>query len=72
MMLPPSASEETPEPNSEDTRSTYKDPQSVAASPLNLLFSESEGEGDIRRVTVTDRGSRPQLSRVDVQGVPAD
>jgi hypothetical protein len=69
---PPSASEETPEPNSEDTHSTDKDPQSDAASPLSLLFSESEDEGDVRRVTVTDCRSHPQLARVDVQGVPAD
>ena len=42
------------------------------ASPLSLLFSESEDEGDVKRVMVTDHGSRPQFARVDVQGVPAD
>ena len=42
------------------------------ASPLSLLFSESEDEGDVKRVMMTDHGSRPQFARVDVQGVPAD
>ena len=38
-------------------------------SPLSLLFSESEDEGDVKRVTVTDHGRCPQFARVDVQGV---
>ena len=53
-------------------RSTNRDPQSDAVNPLSLLFSESENEGEVRRVMVTDRGSRLQLARVEDQGVPAD
>ena len=55
-----------------DSPSTSKVREVKNMSPLSLLFSESEDEGDVKRVMVTDQGSRPQIARVDVQGVPAD
>ena len=41
-------------------------------NPLSLLFSESDEDGDVKQVMVTDSGSHPQLARVNVMGVPAD
>ena len=35
-------------------------------NPLSLLFSESDEDGDVKQVMVTDSGSRPQLARVNV------
>ena len=48
---------------------THSNGEAENVSPLSLLFSESEDEGDVKRVTVTDHGSCPQFVRVDVQGV---
>ena len=55
-----------------DSPSTSKVREVKNMSPLSLLFSESEDEGDVKRVMVTNQGSRPQIACVDVQGVPAD
>jgi hypothetical protein len=44
-------------------------PDNQSLNPCDLLLSDSE---DVRQVRVTDSGSRTQLARVDVQGVPAD
>ena len=67
--VPPVCSEVTEVP---DSPSTSKVLEVKNMSPLSLLFSESEDEGDVKRVMVTDQGSRPQIACVDVQGVPAD
>ena len=64
-----SRSEVTPGNRSPSPETT---PTRHPASPLNLLFSESDEEGDVRQVTVTDSGSRSQLARVSVHGVPAE
>ena len=39
--------------------------------PLDLLYSSSEEESDIRRVRVSDKGSESLYARVLIQGVPA-
>lgn len=70
--VPSGSSQEVQEPNLEDTPTTDEDAQFETIIPLSLLFFESGDEGDISTVMVTDRGSRPQLARVDIQGVPAD
>ena len=67
--VPPVCSEVTEVP---DSPSTSKVREVKNMSPLSLLFSESEDEGDVKRVMVTDQGSRPQIAHVDVQGVPSD
>ena len=67
--VPPVCSEVTEVP---DSPSTSKVREVKNMSPLSLLFSELEDEGDVKRMMVTDQGSRPQIARVDVQGVPAD
>lgn len=59
-------------PNPGETPYAHKVPQEDSVTPLSLFFSESEDEGDVKRVMVTDHGSRPQLARMDIQGVPAD
>ena len=64
-----SRSEVTPGNRSPSPETT---PTLHPANPLNLLFSESDEEGDVRQVTVTDSGSRSQLARVSVHGVPAE
>ena len=72
---------QTPSESALDDHSCREDnpvhplPQAVQDQPLNpcdLLLSDSESENDVRLVRVTDSGSRTQLARVDVQGVPAD
>ena len=70
--VPSSDPQEVEEPIVKDTRSTEGDTQPEVMNPLSLFFSESDDEGDVMRVMVTDHGSRPQLARVDIQGVPAD
>ena len=40
-------------------------------SPLSLLFSDSDDDGDVKQVTITDSGSHSRLACVSVQGVPA-
>ena len=70
-----SASKEPPSQSVGDTcpaEDADRASQSSNTNPLSLLFSESEDEGDVRRVMVADQGSRPQLARVEIQGVPAD
>ena len=47
-------------------------PDDQQLNPLTMLFSDSDEEGGIRQVKVTDSGSHTQLARVEVQGVPAD
>ncbi len=42
-------------------------------NPLDFLFSDSsdsEGDGEVRVVRVSDEGSRPRCVRVQIQGVP--
>ena len=40
-------------------------------SPLSLLLSDSDDDGDVKQVTITDSGSHSRLACVSVQGVPA-
>ena len=70
--VPLSCSEVAQMPNPGETPYAHKVPQEDSVTPLSLFFSESEDEGDVKRVMVTDHGSRPQLARMDIQGVPAD
>ena len=44
----------------------------MAPNPYDLLLSSSEEEDEVKQVRVADSGSRSQLARVDIQGVPAD
>ena len=38
-------------------------------SPLTYLCSDSDGDEEVKRVTVEDKGSRPRYAEVSVQGV---
>lgn len=57
--------------------SSHSSPESVGdesstppQSPLDLLFSDSDPEGNgVKQIHITDSGSR---SQIDIQGVPAD
>ena len=40
-------------------------------NPLDLLYSSSEEETDVRLVRVSDSGSQTHCAKVQVQGVPA-
>ena len=52
---------------------TGENPRTDVESPLDLLYSLSDGETDqgVRRIQVADKGSQPKCARVLVQGVPA-
>ena len=52
---------------------TGENPRTDVESPLDLLYSSSDGETDqgVRRIQVADKGSQPKCARVLVQGVPA-
>ena len=57
------------------TRKVRSGEQASAQSgdPLDYLYSSSDDEEvrDVRQVRVSDKGSRPQCARVQIQGVPA-
>ena len=44
----------------------------TSTDPLQYLESDDETNDGVRTVRVDDRGSKPQLAVVDVQGVPAE
>ena len=43
----------------------------IQLSPLSLLFSDSDSDGDIKQVTILDPGSHSRLACVSMQGGPA-
>ena len=65
-----STSPETP-PVTTSAGQDAREPGPSEPSPLELLFSDSDGEG-VKQVQVPDCGSRPHLARVVIHGVPAD
>ena len=47
--------------------------ETESSSILELLYSSDSDDGShVNQITVTDGGSKSQLARVDIQGVPAD
>ena len=63
--------EEGKQPAAETTTTITQSDPTQSTDPLQYLLPDSDEEGVVE-VRVEDKGSRPQLARVNVSGVPLD